>query len=132
MYPGSVIECTTDCGSGTRTCEAGAWTACTAPTECEPPPEPDAGPDPGPDSGPDSGPEPPPPPDPCGICDPAHHVAVANGEACDCAETWRVVFAESFGAPVSQVCRDGTWQAYDWNPRDPAGCCAGDSSGCSA
>lgn len=116
--PGSEVECSTDCGGGLRICADGAWTACTAPTECEPPPDPD--------------PEPDPEPDPCDLCDPDHHVAVANGEACDCAETWRVVYAESFGAPVSQVCRDGTWQAYDWNPQDPAACCAGDFSGCGA
>ena len=38
--------------------------------------------------------------------------------------------AESFAAAVSQVCRNGTWQAYAWNPVDPAACCAGDFAGC--
>lgn len=130
IYPGTQIECSTDCGGGTRTCADGAWTPCTAPTQCSedagPDPEPDAGPDPEPDAGPD------PEPDPCDICDPTHHVAQANGEACDCAERWRVVFAEVFGAPVSQVCRDGTWQTYNWNPSDPAACCAGVFAGCEA
>jgi hypothetical protein len=132
ILPGTEIECSTYCGSGTRTCAAGIWTACTAPTECEP--DPDAGPDPDPDAGPDPDPDagPDPDPDPCDICDPEHHVALANGEPCDCDERWRVVFAEEHGASVSQVCRDGTWQAYNLNPSDPAACCAGDFAGCNA
>lgn len=137
--PGTQLGCSTACGEGTRTCTRGAWTACTAPMECEPGldagPDRDAAPDldAGPDADADAGhpdPEPDAGPDPCDICDPEHHVELANGEPCDCDERWRVVFAEAHGAPVSQVCRDGAWLTYNLDPSDPAACCAGVFAGC--
>lgn len=124
------------CGAG-QVCSNGRCEPIGTDAGVDAAPPPDSGPDPGQDAGRDSGPEPEPDagpdpePDPCEICDPEHHVALANGEPCDCPEVWRVVFAEVFGAPISQVCRDGDWQAYNWNPNDPAACCAGDFSGCS-
>jgi len=35
VVPGSTEPCTSDCGEGTTTCEAGEWLPCTAPEECE-------------------------------------------------------------------------------------------------
>lgn len=34
VIPGSRRPCTSDCGTGTERCEAGAWVGCTAPTDC--------------------------------------------------------------------------------------------------
>ncbi|NMC70572.1 MAG: formylglycine-generating enzyme family protein [Myxococcales bacterium] len=34
VFPGSVRECTSACGTGTERCDAGSWVGCTAPTDC--------------------------------------------------------------------------------------------------
>lgn len=57
------------------------------------------------------------------------HVA-SDETPCDCPETWRVVFDESFDTEVSQVCRRGVWLNFNLDPRDPDACCGGDFQGC--
>ena len=68
--------------------------------------------------------------DECRACGGAMLHVASDETPCDCPETWRVVYDESFDSEVSQVCRHGTWLNFNLEPRDPDACCGGDFQGC--
>jgi hypothetical protein len=58
------------------------------------------------------------------------HMSTTDGGSCSSPESWRCVYSPSFGANVSQVCRDGRWLNFHVDPRDCADCCGSYSTSC--